>query len=348
MPKTGRAKTYDSPSRRGGYLCEFSIPPEWWSGTDTIQTERKRAERRHYVRSYAREQWRALKRSRGAYKVDRFVALIGVSYPHSTDIFPARAAETVKPIIDAGTDVGLWPDDDASHRCSTIYFRLPYVSPSRSYLLQVLILPVPGLRPTYQVTGALGREVTREWAGSSEDSPDWPDGYQLRFTVSNRLWLSSNLSDSDIKARQSGAHKASRWGSGNAFGIREKIKDELIRDICRQWERQSSRFCGYERFIVLAGIGYAANVGRSDADPDNCAETVNAIMTAGTRMRAWHGTSGSYCKAVAFFRLPAPCLGGTHDVRLLVLPVPRTFQITSAVADSAEASWSDYDDWRQR
>lgn len=35
------------------------------------------------------------------------------------------AAETLKPLIDAGTDEALWPDDDPYHRVMTCYLRDP-------------------------------------------------------------------------------------------------------------------------------------------------------------------------------------------------------------------------------
>lgn len=111
-------------SPHDGYTLTLHIPVEWFSGTDTLQSERLRARRRKWVRDDARAEWKRLKRNKVAYKVERFVALIGVAAPEETALaFPSRAAETVKPIIDAGTDAGLWPDDDSTHRCSTIYFR---------------------------------------------------------------------------------------------------------------------------------------------------------------------------------------------------------------------------------
>lgn len=107
--------------KRGGYAHEFTIPIEWWSTTDTIQTERMRARRRAWVRDYAKNEWRNLKKTGKAWKVERFIALIGVACPSQKNIFPARAAETIKPIIDGGSDARLWDDDDSQHRHSTVY-----------------------------------------------------------------------------------------------------------------------------------------------------------------------------------------------------------------------------------
>jgi len=78
--------------KRGGYAHEFTIPIEWWSTTDTIQTERMRARRRAWVRDYAKNEWRNLKKTGKAWKVERFIALIGVACPSQKNIFPAIAA----------------------------------------------------------------------------------------------------------------------------------------------------------------------------------------------------------------------------------------------------------------
>ena len=44
--------------KRGGYRLTITIPVEWWSGTDTIQTEKTRALRRARIRRYAKDKWR--------------------------------------------------------------------------------------------------------------------------------------------------------------------------------------------------------------------------------------------------------------------------------------------------
>ena len=70
-------------------------------------------------------------------------------------------------------------------------------------------------------------------------------------------------------------------------------------------------------YIILAGIGYPPAV--AEADPNNCAESVSAIMDAGLRMKAWRGIDANHCRAVAFFRLPTRARTGTHDVALYTL-----------------------------
>lgn len=324
--------------RRGGYRLDLTIPVEWWSGTDTVQTEVTRARRRARVREHARNEWRRLKRAGLAWKVNRFIALIAVAYPNRDRIFPARAAETVKPVIDGGSDAHLWDDDDSQHRHSTIYIQLPDKAPTGNYRLTVLIIPVSDRNPVYQVTGGLAENVVNHWR-DKPDKPAWDTGYVVSFDIPDKLWITSNLTDSDLAARQRGARKARTWGTGRAFGVREKVTANLTEHALTQWKRQS--YCGYERFIIIAGIAYPYGVDR--ADPDNCAESVNVILNAGTLAGAWHDTNFDHCKGVAFFRLPNIYGGGRHTVKLFILPVPDDFQLAAAVADSAEESWEEHD-----
>ena len=67
--------------KRGGYRLTITIPVEWWSGTDTVQTEKTRALRRARIRRYAKDKWRNLKTMKQAWKVERFLAVVTVSAP---------------------------------------------------------------------------------------------------------------------------------------------------------------------------------------------------------------------------------------------------------------------------
>lgn len=323
---------------RGGYGLTLTIPVEWWSGTDTIQTETRRAQRRHWVRSYAKAEWRSLKKAGRAWMVERFVALIVVAYPTTGEIFPARAAETVKPIIDAGSDAKLWPDDDSAHRCSTVYIQDANPAPANYYRLHVIIIPVSDRNPRYQIAGELSKALLHEWDESS-DRPLWDNGYGVSFTIPDKLWITSNYTDSDLVARQNGARKASTWGRGRTFGIREKVGRALEAHALASWSLQA--YCGYERFIVIACIAYPYGVDR--ADPDNAAETVNGILKSGIQAGAWHDITSKHCKGVAFLRLPNLRMGGRHEVKLMVLPVPESFQIAAAIPQSAQATWLEHD-----
>lgn len=193
-----------------------------------MQTERLRAQRRAWVRDYAKNEWRTMKENGQAWKVERFIALIGVAYPSRSNIFPARAAETVKPIIDAGRDAKLWDDDDSQHRHSTVYIQLPEPAPPNHYRLTVIIIPVPDKLPKYQITSRLAANIEKHWRQQSE-LPDWHDGYSVSFTVPDKQWITSNFTDSDLMARQKGARKASTWGRGTNLGIRERVKKTVDR-----------------------------------------------------------------------------------------------------------------------
>ena len=79
------------------------------------------------IRRHARGAWRAAIEA-GAYGTERFVALAMVQWP-GPSIYPAMScAETLKPIIDAGTDERLWPDDDNSHCRATVFMEAPGLS----------------------------------------------------------------------------------------------------------------------------------------------------------------------------------------------------------------------------
>ena len=123
------------------------------------------------------------------------------------------------------------------------------------------------------------------------------------------------------------------------MGVREKVGSQLIAYAEECWKRQP--YCGYGKYIVIASIAYPYGV--AQADPDNTAESVNAILKAGTNVGAWHGTTSNYCKGVAFVRSKNLNHGGRHLVRLLVFPVPDGFQMLEAIADSADASWEEHD-----
>lgn len=324
--------------QREGYVHDFIIPVEWWSGTDTMQTERLRAQRRAWVRDYAKNEWRTMKENGQAWKVERFIALIGVAYPSRSNIFPARAAETVKPIIDAGRDAKLWDDDDSQHRHSTVYIQLPEPAPPNHYRLTVIIIPIPDKLPKYQITSRLAANIEKHWRQQSE-LPDWHDGYSVSFTVPDKQWITSNFTDSDLMARQKGARKASTWGRGTNLGIRERVKKQLTELAVRSWSRQAFR--PYSRFVVIAGIAYPYGV--DTADPDNAAETANTILQAGVTVGAWPDITSRHCGGVAFVRLPNLMNGGHHLVRLFVFPMPDGFQIAQSIAESSVDAWSEHD-----
>ena len=52
------------------------------------------------------------------------------------------ACETLKPLIDAGTDEGLWPDDDPAHRVMTCYLRDPRPLPGGHATINIWVVPL--------------------------------------------------------------------------------------------------------------------------------------------------------------------------------------------------------------
>lgn len=77
--------------KRGGYRLTINIPIEWWSGTDTVQTEKTRALRRARIRRYAKDKWRNLKTMKQAWKVERFLAVVTVSAPPRRERVPSTS-----------------------------------------------------------------------------------------------------------------------------------------------------------------------------------------------------------------------------------------------------------------
>lgn len=109
------------------YAVEFHIPTEHFMSSLTKVSSTTRARHRAWIRRYARGVWRAAIEA-GAYGTERFVALAMVQWP-GPSIYPAMScAETLKPIIDAGTDERLWPDDDNSHCRATVFMEAPGLS----------------------------------------------------------------------------------------------------------------------------------------------------------------------------------------------------------------------------
>ncbi|MFR0558264.1 hypothetical protein ACLUWO_05180 [Pseudoscardovia radai] len=262
--------------------------------------------------------------------MDRYVACIAVAYPHDRDTFPAQAAETVKPIIDAGTEYGLWPDDDSTHRCATVYFRAPGHAPAHRHRLTVFIIPVPS-RPAYVVS----RDLNQTIIDAARDRGQAYRAASLQFTVPFGLWVTSNITDSDILARQHGHRKASTWGGRRAQGVREQTIGTLRSMGADKWRRTGASLTGTP-FITFAGIRYATD---RDADPDNAAETVDALMRAGADAGRIDGVSGTQCKATVFFRLKGKAAPSEHDVKLYAVAIPDGTQWLDLLLDSCDRAW---------
>lgn len=333
-----RPRVKAAPTRRGrrareGYACTFTIPAAWWDATGTPITERRRAASRRMVREYARKVWRQAVEKGGAWRVKRYVAVIGVQYPEGLTGWPAEAAETVKPVIDAGTDTGLWPDDDASHRCATVYHLTPGHCTGRSHVLTVMVLPVPDRAPEYVASRDLNRAIMqRAGMGYAAQS--------IRIGIPFELWVTSNITDSDLMARQHGRRKADSWGGWKAYGTRGKVTERLAGRAFTSWSRNPMPPMPWESYMVLAGVGYATG---GDADPDNAAETVNTLIDAGVQAGMLPGTSPDRLKAVVFFRLREKAEPWMHDVKLYAVRLPAGVQWLDCLADSVQAAWAEWD-----
>ena len=100
----------------------FDVSRELWMTTVSRESPDARRRKRGRLRAWAGGVWRAARRSGVARPVDRYVLLVSVAGRRES---PVLAAETVKPLIDAGTDRGVWPDDDPFHRIMTCYLTDP-------------------------------------------------------------------------------------------------------------------------------------------------------------------------------------------------------------------------------
>ena len=312
---------------REGYVGDFDIPAEWWQTTQTLETERKRADRRHAVRRYAQRVWAGLKSRGEAWRVDRFVAAVGVAYPRGGRRTAVHAAETVKPIIDAGTDNGLWPDDDARHRHATVYFRMPGESRPGQFRITIYIFPVPR---SYRAPERLASSAAASWreGGGKADA-----GWSVTFAVPKDLWMTSNLTDTDMAVLRSGRRHGS-WGDGRSLGVRGRVAG-LLADLAGRTFRDQG-FVHVDRFLAVASVQYPRG---NDSDPDNAAETVAQILLAGTQVGAWPDAGSGHCHAVVFCKAPGRCPGGYHIVGLRIIPIPASYHVAAGIASTALEAW---------
>lgn len=292
-----------------GFSALFPIPSQLVATTTMKVSERQRARIRHQLRELGRTIWKS---TRGTFPVTHFVALIVTNYPT-----PSLIAETVKPLIDAGTDTSLWPDDDAYHRKSTVYTFVDDPNMSGTWV-RIIILPVPA---HFQIMVGLSR-LAQRLTGQ--------DGYTISFALPPHLWVTSNLTDADILARQKGQRLASAtaWGKPGNYGAREKILSTLAGQAQQLWANRPS----LPNTIVLAGVAYAPGVKKTQADPDNSAETVTTLLRAGKVTP----------QLLAYYRYPVDeKTPGYHHIHLTVLPIPDTFNIFYALLACTQYAWQE-------
>lgn len=162
------------------YAVTMTIPDSLWMTTLTHDSIDARRRKRARLRAEARRLWRRSK----APKAGRFIVLCGVQYPDNPGI-PMFAAETLKPVIDAGTDCGLWTDDDPRHRAFTGYFTVSGHAPKGTHRLYVFVIPstMPAPSGLAALTGGAG-------------------AFTRSFSIGDADWLTSNMRLPPAKRRR--------------------------------------------------------------------------------------------------------------------------------------------------
>lgn len=237
------------------YTVPFTVSASLWMTTtgDEDVTERKR--RRGRLRAYGRQVWREMKAA-GAPRVNRYMMLVTVGGRRES---PVLAAETLKPLIDAGTDEGLWPDDDPYHRVMTCYLRDPRPLPGGRAELFIWVIPLgPDTDPLSRLLALMpGSKATLAHATFGEDS-----------------WLTSNMR---LTARE-----------------RKTMQTRAMR-VCRNvWKASPGADCG-----VVCQVRYPDSRPRYKGDPDNTAETATAMWGVGVLAGLLPASPSIFCFMLA-------------------------------------------------
>lgn len=237
------------------YTVRFTVSASLWMTTigDEDVTERKR--RRGRLRAYGRQVWREAKAA-GAFRVNRYMMLVTVGGRRES---PVLAAETLKPLIDAGTDEGLWPDDDPYHRVMTCYLRDPRPLPGGRAELIIWVIPLgPDTDPLPRLLAHMpGSKATLAHATFGEDS-----------------WLTSNMR---LTARE-----------------RKTMQTRAMRACRHIWKASPGADCG-----VVCQVRYPDSRPRYKGDPDNTAETATAMWGVGVLAGLLPASPSIFCFMLA-------------------------------------------------
>lgn len=237
------------------YAVRFTVSASLWMTTtgDEDMTERKR--RRGRLRAYGRQVWRETKTA-GAPRVNRYMMLVTVGGRRES---PVLAAETLKPLIDAGTDEGLWPDDDPYHRVMTCYLRDPRPLPGGRAELFIWVIPLgPDTAPFARLLARVpGSKATLAHATFGEDS-----------------WLTSNMR---LTARE-----------------RKTMQTRAMRACRNVWKASPGADCG-----VVCQVRYPDSRPRYKGDPDNTAETATAMWGVGVLAGLLPASPSIFCFMLA-------------------------------------------------
>ena len=178
------------------YAVEFHIPSSLWQTTVDAQSVKVRAVTRAKLRHMAKNVWLTAK-SDGAPICNRYMLLVCIAGRKES---PVLACETLKPIIDAGTDVGMWPDDDPFHRLFTGYMTDPRPAPGNRPRISVMVIPIQqGLRLPHALI------------------PPKTGAARLALSVSHKHWLTSNMR---LEPKE-----------------RQKRQEHIMKQVDRQWNR---------------------------------------------------------------------------------------------------------------
>lgn len=153
------------------YAVEFHIPISLWQTTVDNQSIEVRAKTRAKLRHMAKFVWNNAK-THGARPVSRYMLLVIVAGRKES---PVLACETLKPLIDAGTDAGMWPDDDPFHRLFTGYMQDTRPAPGARPRISVMVIPVSNLRLPHALI------------------PSGASAARLSASFPHNTWLTSNL-----------------------------------------------------------------------------------------------------------------------------------------------------------
>ena len=219
------------------YAVRFTVSGSLWMTTTGSEDATERKRHRGRLRAYGRSVWHDAKKA-GAPRVGRYLMLVTVGGRRES---PVLAAETLKPLIEAGTDEGLWPDDDPYHRVMTCYLRDPRPLPGGRAELFIWVIP---LEPDTDPLAMLLARVPGSRATLA------------RATFDEKSWLTSNMrmSARDRKSFQTRAMKTSRGA----------------------WKASPGADCG-----VVCQVRYPDSRPRYKGDPDNTAETATAMWGVG-------------------------------------------------------------------
>ena len=290
-------------TRMDGWTLEFSIDRIDWMRLGATESEEPRARKRARLRRHiGRKAFMEARKEKTIWRVGRFVLLVGVYDPVEQDrTIPDYACETVKPLVDAGTDAKLWADDDADHRVNTTYFAMRDRWGDGRYHLTFIVLPVSGDHD-------INRQTMNQYRALGAP------GFSLKFNIRHNMWLTSNFNDSDLLARQSGNHvygSKQRFMGGVSPVNRKAARGNLIVTATQRWKDYRNVHMDGD-YVTFAGIAYPSD---NASDPDNATETISCILGAGLYTGQLPSIMGR-CGDVAVYKLAERSAPSYHTVRL--------------------------------